>query len=163
MQKCSPRPATAVTVRHASRGASAGGHPPSDRCSWGSFCGVSGSEQGRGTFSSKGPRKNPSGFVGHTQSPCYSSFFVCFYKPLKIQKPLLVCRLHNHSLQTAQKQPWLADPWFRTRTLTLDGVPVLTRPPLPRGLGPRLFCAPGEPGEVTAPHLPRGVLQGPGV
>lgn len=155
MQKCSPRPVTAVTVRHASRGASAGGHPPSDRCSWGGLW-RQWFRAGTGDFLLKGPEKKPFRLCGPYTVSMLFFIFCLFLQAFKNTKATL-------SLQIAQKQPWLADPWFRTRNLTLDGVPVLTRPPLPRGLGPRLFCAPGEPGEVTAPHLPRGVLQGPGV
>lgn len=111
---------------------------------------------GTADFLLKGPEKKPFRLCGPYTVSMLFFIFCLFLQAFKNTKATL-------SLQTAQKQPWLADPWFRTRTLTLDGVPVLTRPPLPRGLGPRLFCAPGEPGEVTAPHLPRGVLQGPGV
>lgn len=147
MQKCSPRPATAVTVRHASRGASAGGHPPSDRCSWGGLW-RQWFRAGTGDFLLKGPEKKPFRLCGPYTVSTLFFIFCLFLQAFKNTKATL-------SLQTAQKQPWLADPWFRTRTLTLDGVPVLTRPPLP-GAWVRGCSAPQESPERSRRHTSHG-------
>lgn len=103
---------------------------------------------GTADFLLKGPEKKPFRLCGPYTVSMLFFIFCLFLQAFKNTKATL-------SLQIAQKQPWLADPWFRTRTLTLDGVPVLTRHRSP-GAWVHGCSAPQESPERSRRHTSHG-------